>query len=162
MLDAYIAMIPEVGGDATPLGQRPLSVLPIVYRIWASARMLQLEDWFRSWVPDSVFSAGVGCSSVEAWNTTALSVEEVLSGVTDSDVHLFVADVIKSFDTVDRGILDKVLRSSGLPCWFRHAYFEYHSHVRLRFKLAAGLGQPWARDGGIPHRCPLSMMFIVA
>ena len=42
----------------------------------------------------------------------------MLSGVADSDVHLFVADVIKSFDTVDRGILDKVLSSLGLPGWF--------------------------------------------
>ena len=48
LLDAYITMIPKTDGDAAPLGQRPLSVLPVVYRIWASAR----------WVPDSVFSAG--------------------------------------------------------------------------------------------------------
>ena len=40
--------------------------------------------------------------------------------------------------------------------------FEFHSHVRLRFKLAAGLGQPWTRDGSIPQGCPFSMMFIVA
>ena len=93
-----------------PFGQRPLGVLPVVYRIWASARMGQLEDWFRSWVPDSVFSAGGGRSSVEAWYTTALDIEEVLSGVVDSDVHLFVADVVKCFDTVDRGVLDLVLR----------------------------------------------------
>ena len=94
--------------------------------------------------------------------TTALDIEEVLSGVVDSDVHLFVADVVKSFDTVDRGVLDLVLSSLGLPGWFRHAYFEFHSHVRLRFKLAAGLGQPWTRDGRIPQGCPLSMMFNVA
>ena len=50
LLDAYIAMIPKVGGDSTPLGQRPLSVLPVVYRIWGSARMGQLDDWFKSWV----------------------------------------------------------------------------------------------------------------
>ena len=74
----------------------------------------------------------------------------------------FVADVIKSFDTVDRGILDCVLSSLGLPAWFRHVYFEFHLHVRLRFKLAAGLGEPWTRDGGIPQGCPLSMMFVVA
>ena len=124
---------------------------------------MQLEDCFHSWVPDSVFSAvGGRRRSVEAWYTTALDIEEVLSGVVDSDMHLFVADVVKSFDTVDRGILDKVLSRSGLPAWFRHAHFEYHSHVRLRFKLAAGLGQPWTRDGGIPQGCPLSMMFIVA
>ena len=65
-----------------------------------------------------------------------------LSGIVESDVHLFVADVIKSFDTDDRGSLDRVLSSLGLPGLFRPAYFEFHSHVRLRFKLAAGLGQP--------------------
>ena len=98
LLDAYITMIPKVDGDATPLVQRPLSVLPVVYCSWASARMGQLEHWFRSWVPESVFSAGGGRSSVEAWYTSALDIEEVLAGATGSDVHLFVADVIKSFD----------------------------------------------------------------
>ena len=109
LLDAYIAMIPKVDGDATPLCQRPLSVLPVVYRVWASARMLQLEPWFRSWVPSCIFSAGGGRSSVEAWFTTALDIEEVLSGIVQGDVHVFVADVIKSFDTLDRSILDRCL-----------------------------------------------------
>ena len=31
----------------------------------------------------------------------------------------------------------------------------------LRFKLAAGLGQPWTRDGGIPQGCLLSMMLLL-
>ena len=44
LLDAHIAMIPKTDGDATLLGQRPLSVLPVVYRIWASART-GLEGW---------------------------------------------------------------------------------------------------------------------
>ena len=78
-------MIPEVGGDSTPLGQRPLSVLPVVYRVWASARMKQLEGW----VPGSVYSAGDGRSSVEAWYTTALDVEEVLARAVDTHVHVF-------------------------------------------------------------------------
>ena len=103
-----------------------------------------------------------GRGSVEAWYTSSLDIEEVLAGAADSHVHLFVADVILSFDTVDRTILDRVLSSLGLPGWFRHAYFEYHAHVRMRFKLASGLGEPWTRDGGIPQGCPLSMMLKVA
>ena len=54
-----------------------------------SARMGQLESWFKSWVPDSVFSAGSGRGSVEAWYTSSLDIEEVLAGAADSHVHLF-------------------------------------------------------------------------
>ena len=72
LLDGYIAMIPKSDGDSTPLGQRPLCVLPVVYRLWASVRLLHLESWLKSWVPQSVFSAGGGRSSVEAWYSTAL------------------------------------------------------------------------------------------
>ena len=71
--------------------------------------------------------------------TSALDIEEVRTGATDFDVHLFVAVVIKSFDTVDRRILDRVLSSPGLLAWFRNAYFEHHAHVRVRFKLASAL-----------------------
>ena len=114
-----------------------------------------MEGWFRSWVPNSVFCAGGGRSSVEAWYTTALDIEEVLSGIVDSDIHLFVADDIKFSDTVDRSVLDWVLSILGLPAWFRHAYVEYHSHVRLRFELGTGIGRPWTLGWRYSSRVPV-------
>ena len=147
LLDAYVTMIPKSDGDATPLGQRPLCVLPVVYRIWASVRLRHLDSWLRSWLPLSVFSAGGGRGSVDAWYSTALDSEEVLSGLSESHVHVFVADVVESFDTVGRGILDFVLGRLGLPVWFRRVYFSYHANVRLRFKLACGLGSPRYSSG---------------
>ena len=44
LVDAYIAMIPKTDGDATPLGQRPLSVLSVVYRIWARQEWCSLKS----------------------------------------------------------------------------------------------------------------------
>ena len=76
-------------------------------------------------------------------------------------MHVMVADVIKSFDTVDRSILDCALCRLEFPDWFRR-FFSFHSQVRLRFKLASGLGEPWCGDGGIHQGCPLSMIFIVS
>ena len=162
LLDAYIATIPKADGDSTPLGQRPLSVMPVVCPLWASLRLRHLNDWVQGSVPKSVFSLGNGVSSVEAWFSTALDIEEVLAQIGSDQLHVLVADVIKSFDTVDRSILDCALGRLGLPAWFRKVYFAYHSQVRLRFKLSAGLDEPWCRDGGIPQGCPLSMVFIVA
>ena len=74
-------------------------------------------------MPESVFSLGNGVSSVEAWLSAALDIEEVLSGACDDQLHVMVADVIKSFDTVDRCVLDCAWSSwvaplvqKGLPC----------------------------------------------
>ena len=163
LLNDYIATSPKADGDSTPLGQRPLCLLPIGCRLWASVRLQHLQEWFESWVPKSVFSAGGGRSSVEAWYSIALDLEESLSGALDSDVHIIGADVVKSCDTVDRFFfLDFVLCRLGLPGWFRHGYFEYHARVRLRFKLSCDLVEAWTRCAGIPQGCPLSMIFIVA
>ena len=41
-----------------------------------------------------MFSLGNGASSVEAWFSTALDIEEVLSGTGDGQLHVMVADVI--------------------------------------------------------------------
>ena len=101
LLDAEIAMIPKADGDSTPLGQRPLSVLPVVYKLWASLRLGHLREWVAGWLPKSVYSLGRGLSSVEAWFSTALDIEDVLSGTGGDQLHVMVADVIKSFDTVD-------------------------------------------------------------
>ena len=108
------------------------------------------------------FCLGNGFSSVEAWFSTDLDIEEVLSGTGGDQLHVMVADVITSFVTVDRSILYCASGRLGLPDWFRKVYFSFHSQVRLRIKLAAELGEPWCRDGGIPQGCPLSMDFIVA
>ena len=79
-------------------------------------------------------------------------------------MHVMVADVKKSSDTVDESILDTALGQLGLLDWFRRTYVAYHSQVRqvrLRFKIAAGLGEPWCMDWFTPglsfkhdtHRC---------
>ena len=57
---------------------------------------------------------------MEAWYSTSIDIEEAISGIVDDDVHIFVADVVKSFDTVDRNILECVLSSFCLPGWFRN------------------------------------------
>ena len=55
---------------------------------------------------------------MEAWYTTALDIEEVLSGALDFHVHVFVADVVNPLVLLIWEIMDRVLSSLGLPAWF--------------------------------------------
>ena len=70
-----------------------------------SLRLGRLREWVEGWLPKSVFSLGNGLSSVEAWFSAALDIEEVLSGIGGDQLHVMVADVIKSSNTMDRSIL---------------------------------------------------------
>ena len=54
-------------------------------------------------------------SSVDAWYATSNDIEEVLGHTRHSDFHIFVADVVKSFDTVDRGILSVLAGCPVIP-----------------------------------------------
>ena len=81
LLDAYIAMIRKADGDSTPPGQRPLSVLPVVYRLWASLRLGHLMVHLR-WRPGSLL----------LWKLRRF----FLHG--GDQLHAMVADVIKSFE----------------------------------------------------------------
>ena len=58
LFDAYMVMIPKAEGNSTPLGQRPLSVLPVVYRLWATVRLKHLQEWCDSWLPASALVPG--------------------------------------------------------------------------------------------------------
>ena len=134
-------------------------MLPVVYRLWASLRLGHLREWVEGWLPKLVKSLGNGfifggglvlyCSGFFRMFYPGLVVIGCMSWS------------LMSFDTVDRSIFDCNLGRLGLPDWFRRVYL-FISQVRLWNKLAAGLGEPWCRDGGIPQGCPLSLVFVVA
>ena len=156
LLDASFAMNCKADGDSTPLGQRPLSVLPVVYRLWASLRLGHLRKWVEGWLPQSVFSLWRP-GSLLLWILRRFFLGQVVI-----NCMLWLLMSLSPLLLLIDLFLDCALGRLGLPDWFRKVYFSFHSQVRLRFKLAAGLGEPWCRDGGIPQGCPLSMVFIVA
>ena len=126
------------------MGQRPLCVLPVVYRLWASVRLEPAQDWFYFWVPDTFFVVAKVSPVLMLGTPLRWILKRFLSGATQGHVHVFAADIVVSFvliQSVDRGILDCALGRLGLPNWLGEANFAYHAQVRLRFKLAAGLGE---------------------
>ena len=71
-----------------------------------------------SLLPESVL--GGARFSVDAWYSTALDTKECSRGVDDDVVHIFVADVVKPFDTMHKDVWDCVLSRHGLSGLFRH------------------------------------------
>ena len=161
LLDAHIAMIPKTGGDATPLGQRPLCLLFIV-----SGLLFGFVTWMVGFGLGFLFlfsALVVVVGLLMLRYSTALDFEEVLSGLSESHVHVFVADVVKSFDTVDRGILDFFLGKLGLPVWFRKGLIRLPCLMSgSGLNLLVVLVRLELGTGAFIRVAPLCMVFIVA
>ena len=50
---------------------------------------------------------------MDAWFSTTWDIDECVGREEDDHVHIFFADVVKSFDTVDRLLLACTLQMSG-------------------------------------------------
>ena len=162
LLDAEIALIPKTDGDATPSARGLL----VFYRLFTVCGPLLVWSSLRTgsglWF--LILSSVLGVVEVRLMLCILLHLilKRCFLGLLTLMFIFLLLMLLSPFDKVDRGILDKVLSSLGLPGWFRHAYFEYHSHVRQRLKVAAGLVNVGLGMGEIPQECPFCMMFIVA
>ena len=158
LLDAYIAMIPKADGDSLLLANDPSVCSPLCTGCGLPSSLDICGSGLRGGYLDRCSALVMVCPR---WRPGSLLlwILKRFSGTGGDQLHVMAADVIKSFDTVDQSILDCVLGRLGLLDWFRKVFFSFHSQVRLRFKLAAGLGEPWCRDGGVHQGCLLIMVF---
>eukprot|EP00972_Heterocapsa_arctica_P012360 1813991-Heterocapsa_arctica.AAC.1 len=57
-------MLPKEVGDA-PTAQRPIGLLPMVYRIWAAARSPDLRKWAKSKGQDDAWGGKPGARAID-------------------------------------------------------------------------------------------------
>ena len=136
---------------------RLLSVLAVLYRVWAGTRCFQCRGWVESWVEPGTHAGVRGASAESAWLQTALIMEKAR---VDGESHMMgTTDVWKYFDQVSRGLLYTMLVFSGFPPAVTRAYAAYVEHVQFYNSMAMGLGTAYPRRMSIPQGCPLSMAF---
>ena len=116
---AFMAKDPDQLED--PLKYRVLTVLPVVYRKWASLRLKNLEGWTESWEIEELFTIKGGAQA--AWWTTALRFEDLHSR--DVSVTGGSADLQKAFDEIQRKLLYSLLRKGGSPERILRAYIKF-------------------------------------
>ena len=92
---AGITLIPKGEGSA-PLSLRPITVTPIVYRLWASVRMKHSNPWQESWIHRNQHGAKAKHSTIDALAKISLYLERALQ---DGDPGFGIAvDLAKAFD----------------------------------------------------------------
>ena len=148
---AIVALLPKKD-DHEPLAQRPISLLPMVYKLWAAARGAILKEWFAREGHASAWgqSKGKGADTA-AWMAAA---QAELAAAGGYDAIAAYIDCEKCYDHTSlsdlafQGCLQGIGRLASL------ATAQYAGQRYVRW--ARALSKPVDPTHGIPAGCPLA------
>ena len=153
--EAFVAMIPKSSGGSRPQDLRPITVLDLVYRIWAKGVV-------RSWAPvlqgHLLGDAAMGFRS----QSTTLHLGQVLADVIEHQrkrkegLWLVSFDVAKCFPTLPWWAIFRVMRAEGVPGHIVECFQAFYRAPRQHFRYGRAKGERWAVWNGLAQGCPAS------
>ena len=154
-LNAYVTMIPKASGGSRPEDQRPITVLELLYRVWAKGITLEWRVVLqRNYLGDAAmgFRAEAGTKHMVQLLTDLIAVQQ------RRKAELFFAsfDLWKAYDTIPWWAVFGVMRRTGVAAEVVDCFEDYARRLRRQFRYGAVDGECWQAANGLPQGCPAS------
>ncbi len=154
---SYTTLIPK-SFLRTPLSLRPITVLPVPYRVYASLRCQTLLLWQNSWIHSSQFAFCKGRSTISLNSTPSF---DLLGRYQQYGSFAGIQfGFAKCFDSIPYSIIWETLLYYGcdpsLVSLLRHLY----THMSRCFRYAGCLGSFWTATNGLLQGDPLSVVIL--
>ena len=146
------------GEGSEPNKLRPISVMSVIYRLWAAARLKHIMLWQESWIDDCLHGFRPAHSPADAWWPLALKIEHAL--LFGEDLSGIALDYSKCFDRVPIDIVFKLARCIGMPWQILTPLRSMYANLKRRFAFAGAIGEPFVATNGILQGCPLSIIML--
>eukprot|EP00435_Cladocopium_sp_Y103_P014534 s1534_g3.t1 len=156
LLCGHISAIEKSSAAETPSHYRPITVLSLVYRTWASLRAREMMQWIHHQCPDFLIGNRPGCSTFDLWYRMSQSIEGALFG--DEEFGGLITDVCKAFNTLPRPVVYALGRRMGLPLKLLDTWHRAIHALQRRFLVAGACSPPCNGVTGYPEGDALSVL----
>ena len=156
LAEGIISLINK-GEGASALRLRPISVMSVVYRLWAATRGREVLLWQETWISEAQRGSRPAHGTHDAWYGLAIQIEHaLLEGTPLSGVAL---DYSKCFDKVPTHIAMQLAENCGLDEGILRAMRALYAQLSRRFALNGNVGETFSLTNGIlqgmlPLFCP--------
>ena len=155
VLAAYVTMIPKSSGGTRPQDQRPITVLDVLYRVWAKGVVLNWAPVLQREYP------GLAAMGFRAQSGT-LHLAQLLSDLIElqrrrkQQLWLVSFDVEKCFPSLPWWAIFGVLTRAGVPQRIVRCFRQLYANLRHRFRFGQVDGTEWSMTNGLAQGCPAS------
>ena len=152
-LEAYVVMIPKASGGLRPRDQRPITVLPVLYRLWSKGVAL---EWAATLQRSYLGQAALGFRA----QAGTLHVAQLLSDIIalqrrrKAELWLMSFDIEKCYDSIPWWALFGVMRKTGMAEQVVRTFESYYHGLRRRFRYGQVAGEPWQAANSLMQGCP--------
>ena len=147
---SYTTLIPK-GLSRTPLSLRPITVLPVPYRIYASLRCQTLLKWQNSWIHPS--------SSLSVKAVVLLVLIVISLSTSCSAFKPVVTSLASNLTSLNVSIWD-TLNYHGCDPGFISLLHHLYTNMQRCFRYAGCIGSFWHATNGLLQGDPLSVVIL--
>ena len=153
--EAYVAMIPKSSGGTRPRDQRPITVLEVLYRVWAKGVVMAWRPAMQeAYLGQAAmgFRAGAGTLHVAQMLADLIRLQRQRR----KELWLASFDVEKCYDSVPWWAMFGVMRAAGVPDRVVCCFEAFYTALRRRFRYGQVDGETWQAANGLAQGCPAS------
>ena len=156
----FVIALEKIPG-ASATGQfRPITLLPIVYRLWGSIRAKELLQHLCQFAPATCTGNLPGRQASQVWYTIMSDIER--SQLEAGQMSGAVLDLIKAFNLIPRVPVFGILKLLGICPQVAIAWNQALHQLERRFQIRNCTGPPHRSTTGFPEGCALSVVSMLA
>ena len=156
----FVIALEKIPGASTTGQFRPITLLPIVYRLWGSIRAKSLLQHLCQFAPTTCTGNLPGRQASQVWYTIMSDIER--SQLEAGQMSGAVLDLIKAFNLIPRVPVFGILQILGICPAVALAWNQALHQLERRFQIRNCIGPPHRSTAGFPEGCALSVVSMLA
>ena len=149
-------MLLPKGGTTDPLDRRPITLLAILYRLWAGLRATGMRAWMRQGGVPMLVAGGNGTMLSAEHQGLLLALELEEAAAFDQALAGVAVDWSKCYDHLGFSYIQATLRAAGVPQWLAGPMLNMYSAPR-HIKVDGAMGAARVPQRCIPPGCPAAV-----
>ena len=152
--EAYVAVIPKTDESTAPNDYRPITVMDVVYRLWARGVVEEWKPELSACLRPTVmgFRSGYGCTHLEQLVQDVIHVSKRQR----TELWLVSFDIAKCYDSLPWWALFGTLEALGADPAIIGGFKGMYRDLTRRFRFGRLEGEQWRASNGLAQGCPAS------